>query len=213
MIARVLLFNLVGLVSVLALAGCTAKSSPSSNDTTITQTVTNTRTTSGGGKAIALTNVATLPPGQNPPKGEVEKACPYIASTPDENPNVNVADFEGDHVYRTTVLTGMNPVGCRFYFYAPPYEPVADITTYRFSSAVVANNSLVLTARHDTEAFNKSIATGVTGVLFRAKLNPEDGGQDWSCGFVKGDVVVIVRTRQNVSFNAGEIAGAIAAKF
>jgi hypothetical protein len=203
----------LGCVAALTLSACTKSKTPAPIDTTVTQTVTGTRTTTAPGKAITFSFAAQLPPGAGPAKGELEKPCPYIASSPDQNPNVNVADIEGDHVYRTTQLVDMKPVGCRFYFYAGPYEPVADITTYRFASAAEATTSLSLTARKDAEAFTKSLGHGITGVLFRAKLNPEDGGNDWACGFVKGNLVIVVRTRQNVSFNAGEIAKAIVTKF
>lgn len=201
-------------MAALVLGACTpSHKTPAPTDTTITQTVTETTTHPVTAKAITFHFVTPLPPGASPPKGEVEKACPYIASTPNDNPNVNVADIEGDHVYRTTNLTTMSPVGCRFYFYAPPYEPTADITTYRFASAADAANALALTARKDSEAFTSSLGHGVTGALFRASFNPEDNGQDWACGFAKGTLVVVVRTRQNVSMDPKNIAEAIVTKF
>ena len=156
-----------------------------------------------------------LPPGSPPPSGEVEKACPYVASTPNDNPDVNVADMEGDHVYRTTVLTALKPVGCRFYFYAGPYEAVADILPQTFATPVAANNAMVKTgeagANYDGR---KNIIKGVDAIVYQTKFFGEDGNQDWACVFAKGKVMVVVHAQQtNTSFNALQIATAVAPKF
>jgi hypothetical protein len=209
--------RLLAIASIAALSGSLAACTSGSPGPDGTINVTNTRTITrsspqpGNEKAITFKAAATLPPGQTPPKGEVEKACPYIASTPAENPDVNVADFEGDHVYRTTVLTTMKPVGCRFYFYAGPFEPIADITTYRYRDNITARNVLVKTVRKDPKAYQVKISGTDAAYSFRAVLNPEDA-EDWACIYLKGSLLVVVRTRQPIAFNAREIAGAIARK-
>jgi hypothetical protein len=200
--------------SVLVLVGCT-HSSPKPLDVTVTQTTTSVRTSAGPVTGLSFSTVAPLPPGQAPASGESERRCPYIASTPDENPTVNVADLEGDHVYRTTVLTAMNPVGCRFYFYSGPYEAITEISTHRYSSAVEANNAMVLTAQRGRQAEgHQNIVPGVNAVVFQTHFFGPDGAADWACAFAKGSVLVVVRTQQdNVSYNALQLAVAIAPKF
>jgi hypothetical protein len=157
--------------------------------------------------------VAPLPPNQAPAKGESEKACPYIKSdTHDGTPNV--ADLEGDRVYRTTVLTTMSPVGCKFYFYASPYEAVADVVTQRFADAAAARSAMIATAKAGRSAQTVAgLAPGVDGVLYQTKFFAPDGSTDWACAFAKGPILVIVHTQQtDVSFNARQLAAAIAPK-
>ncbi|MDP9117256.1 MAG: hypothetical protein M3O28_08400 [Actinomycetota bacterium] len=195
-------------------AGCTGKTPPQP-DTTLTQTLTTTRTTTPAPPVPAAATVAPLPPGQAPAKGEVERSCPYIASTPDENPNVNVADIEGDHVYRTTVLTAMSPVGCRFYFYSGPFEAIADILTYRYATTLLAHNALVRVAAAGSNATGvPSLVAGVEGIQFQTKFYGPDGAADWACAFAKGTLLVVVHTQQNNnSSSAKYLAQAVAPKF
>jgi hypothetical protein len=212
-VRRVLLCLAIG-GSVL-LAACTSSGTDNPTvDTTSTHTATKPPAQITYKPKPAKT-VAPLPPGQAPAKGEVEKACPYIASTPEQNPNVNVADIEGDHVYRTTVLTGMKPVGCHFYFYAGPYEAVADITTQRFGTALDAHNAMVLTGQAGQQVQGKKdgISAGIDAVIYKTKFYGPDGNGDWACAFAKGKIMVIVHTQQtNVSVNALYLAQAIAPK-
>jgi hypothetical protein len=200
-----------------ALAGCTKKPTTvvSTTDSTVTSTVTATRTPSS--KPFTpppATTVAPLPPGAAPAKGEVEKRCPYIASSPDQDPNVNIADIEGDHVYRTTVLTSYQPVGCRFYFYAGPFEAIADIQPFTFASATEAHNAMVLTAQAGSEQLTDQVAPGVDGILYRTTFFGPDDKRDWACAFAKGKHLVVVHTqRDDTSRNALYIAQAVAGKF
>jgi hypothetical protein len=145
----------------------------------------------------------------------VERRCPYIASSPDQNPNTNVADIDGSHVYRTTVLTRFIPVGCRFYFYASPYEAITDIEPRRFTTAQAAYNAMVLTGRAGAQPIGKrDIVPGVDGVLYRTKFFGADGARDWACVFAAGRTMVIVHTqRSDTSLNALLIARAIARRF
>jgi hypothetical protein len=195
----------------LLLGGCT-KSHPAVINSTVTETVTHTRPPPPG-QALPAHTVAPLPPNQSPAKGEVEKVCPYIHSNfTDGTPNV--ADDEGNRVYRTTVITTMNPVGCRFYFWAGPYEAVADIVTQRYSSAAVAQSSMVATAKagHSAQTVN-GLSPGVNGVLYQTVFFSDDGSSDWACAFTKGALLVIVHTNQtNASFNAQQLAQDIAPK-
>jgi hypothetical protein len=197
---------------------CTSKggNAPSSSDVTVTSTRTLTRTPSAAPfTPQPATTVAPLPPGAAPAAGEVEKACPYIASTPNDDPNTNVADIEGDHVYRTTVLTKLKPVGCRFYFYAGPFEAIADFIPRTFATAAEAHNAMVLTAGKGTQQIAQpNMIKGVDAILFRTRFFSPDGNQDWACAFAKGKVMVIVHTqRKDTSQNALYLAQAVVAKF
>lgn len=200
---------------------CTAGGSsntPEPSGSTVTTTITESRPKPASPSVYhppPAQSVAALPPGTSPAKGEVEKGCPYVASTPDENPDVNVADMEGDHVYRTTVLTTFTPVGCRFYFYAPPFEAIADIQPHTFPTAVAAHNAMIKTGEAGQNYSGRpGIVKGVDAIVFQTKFFGQDGNQDWACTFAKGKVMVVVHTQQtNVSYNALQIATAIAPKF
>ena len=199
----------------LVAVGCTSAATPTT-DVTITSTVTHTRPAPAPAfTPLPARTVAPLPPSAAPAKGEVEKPCPYIASTPADNPAVNVADIEGDHVYRTTVLTGLKPVGCRFYFYAGPYEAIADIVPRVFATAAEAHNAMVLTAKAGSQPIGQpGIAKGVDAIQFRTKFFGPDGSRDWACVFAKGRVMVIVHTqRTDEASSALYLARAIEAKF
>ena len=157
---------------------------------------------------------AGLAPGASPGKGSVAGRCPWIASSPDQNPRVNVADLNGSHVYRTTITT-TKPPGCSFYFYAPPYQAQVDITVRTFSTAREAHDAIVLTARTGTQQEAKpAIIPGVDAVLYRTRFFGPDGAREWACVFAAGKTMVIVRTdRNDTSLNALLIATAIAPKF
>ncbi|MEP7178169.1 MAG: hypothetical protein ABI775_03700 [Pseudonocardiales bacterium] len=206
-----------GVVLVVVLSSCTRKEHviTTTRDTTVHATITETtQPPPPTFKPKPATTLAPLAPGQPPAAGEVEKACPYILSTQDQGPN-SMADLEGDRVYRTTVLTTTKPVGCRFYFYAPPYEAIAEITTRTFPTSAEAHDAIVLTSRTGSAAEGKkAIVPGVDAVVYRTKFFGLDGASDWACVFAKGKVMVIVRTqRKDTSLNALLIAQAIAPKF
>jgi hypothetical protein len=209
------------LVAVLALAGCTSSGSPGPTAPASTHTLTQTSTRSSAPvpvfKAPAPATVRPLPPGRAAPKGEKDKRCPYIKTglNQDQNTGVNLADIEGDRVYRTTVLTQFKPVGCRFYFIAPPYEATADIRPYTFATATEAFNAMVLVARTGTDPIpEREFVKGATGVRFRTKFFGDDGARDWAFVFAKGTHMVIVHTqRKDTSFNALSLGKAIAARF
>jgi hypothetical protein len=155
-----------------------------------------------------------LPPTAKPAKGNVVGRCPWIASSPDQNRAVNVADLNGSHVYRTTITT-TKPTGCAFYFYASPYQAQVDIAVRTFSTAAEAHDAIVLTARAGTQQqAEPGIIPGVDAVLYRTKFFAPDRARDWACVFAAGPTMVIVRTdRTDTSLNALLIAKAIAPRF
>lgn len=210
------------LVALVALAGCTSGGNANPRPppaSTITHVVTATRTPTNSATVppAAAATVPPLSPGSKPHQGEIDKRCPYIRSglNEDNGGGANVADIEGDRVYRTTVLTRDQPHGCRFYFYAPPYEAVADIRPTTFPTATAAHNALVRTAQAGSEQISEpNFVKGVDGIRFRAKFFGPDGKRDWAFAFAKGKVLVVVHTQQtNVSLNARLLADAIVARF
>lgn len=205
------------LAIVLVLSGCTGRKKlvTTTVGTTIHTTVTATRSAPPPTfRPTPASTVGPLTPEQQPAPGEVEKACPYILSSFEQGPN-SIADLEGDRVYRTTVLTTMKPVGCRFYFWASPYEAITEIAARTFPTSLQAHNAIVLTGQTGTEAQGRrNIVPGVDAVLYRTAFYGVDGTRDWACVFAKGRVMVIVRTqRKDTSLNALLIAQTIAPKF
>lgn len=208
---------LVAIVA-LAVAGCTSSAAPRTPPRTHTQTVTQTRPA----PAVTFTpapaaTVRPLPPGAKVRAGERDGSCPYIRAglNVDNGTGTNLADIEGDRVYRVTRLTRYHPVGCRFYFYAPPYEAVTDIRPMTFSTPTAAYNAMVRTAEAGSEQIAaRDFVPGVTGVSFRTKYFGPDGAKDWAFVFAKGRVMVGVYTqRRDTSRNALYIARAIVGKF
>ena len=204
---------LVALALVL-LTGCTG-GAQTTRGTAATVQITTTETLTRSASAPPPSYVvprptvpAGLSPAQKPPAGEVEQTCPYIA-------NQDVANIEGDHVYRSVVLTTLTPPGCRFFFYSTPYNAIADIEPVTFTNPTLAYNAMVATgaAAKGTLAAPGIIA-GVDGVTYQTTFFGPDQGTDYACTFAKGNVMVTVHTQQNdVSFNAKALAAAIAAKF
>jgi hypothetical protein len=203
---------------VLVLAGCTSSGTPSPSTSTNTRTVTDTATPSGSTFTPAPARaVRPLPPGVKPHRGERERRCPYIRTglNQDSGGGVNVADIEGDRIYRTTVITTDHPVGCRFYFYAPPYEAVADIRPTTFATSTDAFNAMVRTAEAGrNQITERNFVPGVTGICYQTRFFGPDGRRDWAFVFAKGKVMVVVHTqRSDTSRNALYLGKAIAGKF
>jgi hypothetical protein len=204
--------------ALLALAGCTS-SGTEPPDTTITRTRTTTSTRPPPDRYDPPEPYfrKPLPPGVAPGKHEKDHPCPYIKTglnvTDDSGPNL--ADLEGDRVYRNTILTNLHPVGCRFYFYAPPYAAIAEIQPHTFKTPTEAYNAMILTARTGHNLIpEQNFAPGATGICFQTKFFREDGNQDWAFVFAKGKTMVVVHAFQtNTSRNAFYIARAIAKKF
>jgi len=207
----------LAVVAALTLAGCTSSSAPKA-PTTSTRTVTLTRTPTARAYTPApATSVHPLTPGAKPRAGEVAKSCPYIKAGLDIQPTSgpNVADIEGDRIYRQTVLTSLHPVGCRFYFWAPPFEATADVLPTTFATATQAHNAMVLTADAGRNAQARPhFAAGADGILYQTRFFGPDGDSDWAFVFAKGRVMVVVHTQQtNSPLNAQLLAEAIVGKF
>jgi hypothetical protein len=203
----------------LLLTACTGSGTPSAPGSTLVRTVTETHSAPAAPSftpAPAAT-VRPLPPGRKAPAGEKDGSCPYLRTGLNEQGDggVNLADLEGDRVYRTTRLTRYTPVGCRFYFYAPPYEAVADIRPTTFPSATAARNAMILTAEAGRNVITeRDFVPGVDGICFQTRYFGPDGRRDWAFVFAKGRVMVGVYTqRSDTSRNALYIARAIAAGF
>lgn len=204
-------------LAIASLAACVPTKVTPGTTTTIVETHVLTEPPSSSAPAYTpppAHSVAPLTPGAAPAKGEVEKSCPYVASMPDAGAN-SVADIIGSHVLRTTVITTTDPVGCRFYFYAPPYEAIADIVPRRFGSARAAYDAMLATSRAGTDASGHGdLIPGVDAVLYRTKFFGPDGAHDWTCAFSAGRTMVVVHTqRHDTSFSALRLAKVVAPKF
>jgi hypothetical protein len=205
----------------LAVAGCTSSGSPAPTGTrTITRnsTVTGTRPPPKPSfRPPVPTFRRPLPPGARTRAGEKDGPCPYIKAglNVTDDSGVNLANIEGDRVYRTTILTDLTPEGCRFYFYAPPYVPETEIQPHTFATHAQARDAMILTARTGRNLITeKNFVPGVTGICFQTKFFAADGDRDWAFVFAKGKTMVIVYAFQaNTSRNALYIARAIAKKF
>lgn len=201
-------------VSTALLTGCGSTAPPPPSTSVVTDTVTSTLSASTF-RALPPTSAAPLPPGSAAPAGQAEQPCPYIASTPRQDSQTNVADIVGSHVYRTTVLTGSRPVGCRFYFYAPPYAAVADIQARTFASELEARNAMIRTGEAGQQAIGQPhLAPGAQGIAYRTEFYGPDGGRDWACAFATGASMVVVRTqRTDTAAAAVYLAQAVAGHF
>jgi hypothetical protein len=208
---------IAAVLAALLLTGCVpSKPAPGPTSTIVETLVSTVHATSAAPSYTPppAHSVAPLAPGVAPAKGEVEKSCPYIASTPEAGPN-SVADIVGSHVLRTTVLTTTHPVGCRFYFYAGPYQAIADIVPHRFGSAAAAYAAMLATAAAGTSESGRSdIVPGVDAVLYRTRFFGPDGPRDWACVFAAGATMVVVHTQSdNTSFSALRLAQVVAPRF
>jgi hypothetical protein len=202
------------------LAGCTSEqgAEPTPTERTVTSTVTGTRTPPGADYTPApATTVKPLNSGAEPRKGEKEALCPYLRTGLNQDPTnkPNVADIEGDRIYRTTILTDLAPVGCRFYFAYSAHEAVADIQPRTFATATAAYTAMIRTSEAGTEQITEKNFSGtLTGICYRTKFFGPDGARDWAFVFAKGKVMVVVHTqRTDSSRNALYLAQAIAARF
>jgi hypothetical protein len=198
-----------------ALTGCSTRT-PQSVVATSTSTRTVLATVAAPPPTYVVprpTTVAPLSPGATPNAGESERRCPYIHSSQQDGAD-SVADIIGSHVYRTTVLAS-RPVGCRFYFYAAPYEAIADIVAQTFATHRAAYNAMVLIGRAGADAIGQPrIVGGVDAVLYRTRFFGADGARDWACVFAAGKVLVVVHTqRDETSYPALQLARVIAPQF
>jgi hypothetical protein len=217
-------------VVALAAGACTASgkhdapSSPPGTVVTGTDTIVTTRTVAPPSSSVrpsAPASVAPLPSSGKAPKGEVKRTCPYLKAGFDAEPTSgpNYADIEGDRVGTVTVLTGLSPVGCRFYFigcgYGPCRPATGDILPYTFATATEAHNAMVTTAAAGkNEEPEPDFAAGADGIRYRTKFFGPNGDRDWAFVFAKGRHMVIIHTWQtNASQSAQNLAEAIVKHF
>jgi hypothetical protein len=217
-VARVkLLFGLVAFAVIGTACTGGSGSTTVTSEVTVTQTIpaptsTSVRSSPAASSATfkpaPAASVAGVAPGQALPAGQVEGTCPYIATQ-------DAADIEGNRIYRTSVLTTLKPVGCRFYFWCCDYQPTADILPMTFATAAAAHDAMILTGRAGANTTGvPNLVPGVDAVLYQTKFYGPDGPTDWAATFAKGRVMVTVHTQQNdVSFNAKNFAATIAPKF
>lgn len=191
-----------------ALAACSASSGGASSSpppSTVTSTVTVSPSTAGTPSAGPTTAVAA-------------RSCP-LATT------AFVRDTMGMRLGRLTVLrSGGRTVGCRFYAlqggalhaseHLPgPRQPVAEIVTQRYGSAVAAHNAFVLAARAGRNPQQTPLGGGRVGVCYQTDFYPRDAGQDWACGVSVGTVRVLVRTVDTTgTFSTASVTKAVLAR-
>lgn len=161
--------------------------------------------TSGGGQTPGGNQQAGEPSPTVTPtlsSSETDGDCPYLSAQ-------EAADLEGNRVGRTTVLS-TTPPGCRFYFAYDLSHMTMEITTQTFDDPIDANNAMVTTA---TAGKNATAAAGIGdgAVLYQTTFYPPDGDNDWACAFIKGNVLVIIKTDQiSPSYNARHVAETVA---
>jgi hypothetical protein len=141
--------------------------------------------------------VDTGPVETGPTRAARAPSCPFAGTA-------FVRDTMGMRLGRITVLrSGGRAVGCRFYAlqnsplhtseHLPgPGQPVVEITTARFRSALAAHNAL---ARLGTAGRNpQQVRFGATlGLCFQTDFYPKDRGRDWACAASLGTLEVVVR--------------------
>src|SRR5262249_6778836 len=143
-----LAFGLVIIVALVCSAcGGRTVAAPSTVYSTVTHTLPAPSPSPSASSSTFVPPPASTVPGVAPgaplPAGEVDGPCPYISTA-------DAADIEGDRIYRTTVVTSLTPVGCRFYFWCCDFEAIADVVPQTFPSAIEAHNAMVRTSQAGT---------------------------------------------------------------
>jgi hypothetical protein len=172
------------LTGLLLLAGCTSSGSPAGSSRHPGQVVPT-------GKP-SLDNV-------NPTHFREMPAhsCPLASET-------SVRNTMGMRLGRITRLRALGISGCRFYAlqdsslhaseHLPgPKQPVLEIVTDRYPTAVEAHNGIVFTARSGHNAQRMKIGK-IEGACFQTDFYPKDHGADWACAANKGRTAVVVRS-------------------
>ena len=124
-------------------------------------------------------------------------SCPLASAT-------SVRNTMGMRLGRITRLKALDISGCRFYAlqdsslhtseHLPgPKQPVLEIVTDRYPSAVEAHNGVVFTARsgHNPQ---RVMVGKIEGACFQTNFYPKDHGQDWACAANKQRITVVVRS-------------------
>ncbi len=176
------------LAAVGALAACSSSNGGASS--TPPSAVTSTVTVSPSAPAT---------PTSGPTTAVAAEFCPLATTS-------FIRDTMGMRLGRLTLLrSGGRAVGCRFYAlqggalhaseHLPgPTQPVVEIVTQRYGSAVAAHNAFVLLARAGRNPQQTPLGAGRVGVCYQTDFYARDRGQDWACGVSVGTVRVLVRT-------------------
>lgn len=180
-----------------ALAACTSSGTPT---TYTTQTTTITHTSSADPNPIDT----------GPTRATSAESCPFVGKH-------YVHYTIGMRLGRVTVLrSGGRTVGCRFYALQNSYlhdsehlpgpnQPVLQITTQRYHSAVAAHNAFVRLATAGRNALQVPLG-GATGVCFQTDFYPKDAGTDWACAVNNGSTAVVVHSVDTTaSFNTASV--------
>lgn len=185
---------LVALLPVLA--ACTSSSAGGAPRTEVS-TVVSTRPPS-------TSPSATAPIVAGPTTSRAATTCPWITQAV-------TAQIMGERLGRLTVqVSGGTTVGCRFYAQQQPtaqcdatclkgehlpgpIQPVVQIATERYPSAVAAHNAFVTAATKGRNAQQARLGAA-TGVCFQADFYPADHGQDWACTVSKGTTMLLVNS-------------------
>jgi hypothetical protein len=107
-------------------------------------------------------------------------------------------------------------VGCRFYAlqnsplhtseHLPgPHQPVVEIATARFRTALAAHNAFVQMGNAGKNVQRADLGR-TTGICFQAPFYPKDRGNDWACAASVGRIEVVVRGVDTTgSFSTAEL--------
>lgn len=198
-------------------AGCTSSGSPAPVTSTEVQTIT---------KSVAPPPVPTPTPISTGPTTAADaSSCPLV----DEQ---HAADIIGMRLDRISVLKSAGKViGCRFYGLQHPTaecpevsclakeklppgnQPIIEILTTRYASAVDAHNAFILLAKKGANVQQAPITPGNVGLCYQTTFWSKDDGRDWACTYSVGPTMVVVRTVvTNESRTVSDFATAIAPK-
>jgi hypothetical protein len=191
------------LATSIGVAGCTSSDSPAAPSTAVT-TSTVTRTP---------VPTPTNPIDAGPTTVAEAPACPWLDTTV-------TAHRLGMRLGRITVLrSGAHVVGCRIYalqnsplatseHLPPANQPVIELTSRRYASALGAHNAFVREARKGTAPQQVAIGS-TTGVCFQTDFYAKDKGTDWACAWNVGATAISLRTVTDTSYSAIQVALAV----
>lgn len=174
------------LLAAWALAACTSSGPVGTRASQGTSGSTSTGRPDTGPIATGPTRAATAP------------SCPFVGQA-------FVRDTMGMRLGRIAVLrSGGRTVGCRFYAlqnsplhaseHLPgPKQPVVEIVTARYASAVAAHNAFVRRAAQGRQPTRTDLGRTV-GLCFQTPFYPKDHGTDWACAVSVGRVEVLARS-------------------
>lgn len=164
------------------------------------------------------------PTESGPTTAATARSCPFLGEQ-------SAANRVGMRIDGIKVLSSAGAaIGCRFYplghpnahcdatclhdeHLPPSSQPAIEITSAHYASAADAHAAVVSLGTAGTNPQQAQIVSGVTGVCYQIEFYRNDRGQDWTCAFSRGAVVVVVHTAVTDSFNAVQVAEGVAPKF